>query len=363
MMLLLSLLVDQITFLSNPHEWILILACILAIALAFVVFVGGYLKYCKKYTYQELVDGVINWPVLCILLFLLIVELVLYYAFHVNGFVTVLIIPTIVGVMTSFLSPVVQLRKNNEKIKKIANEVANDVVKMFKTDYANPIKLYPESSVPETELQTDLENSMRITENYHYSGIEMTVASKCIVSILKDIQNIIEMVFFIPMPENTRLDKEDLICMKNSVDDIKKAVLNATYNCKVSGTFILLKYIPPFHIHLTDNNCWFALVEKNEGGKKYPTTYLYQKPETRNTTSMYITLDNMVKTLKDNTINEWRDEEKELREKGEEKRILKYKYSFTIEANSAKSSKKKKRKNQMKEVDELIGRLVRNIKQ
>lgn len=351
---------NQKAVLSNSYEWMLILIGALMLILIVGMIVGFYLKYCKKHMYQELVDGVINWPILCILLFLLIMELVVYYKFNDDGFVTVLIIPTLVGVMTSFLSPVIQLRKNNEKIQKIANEVANDVVKMFETASANPTKLYPERTEPGTELQADLENSMRITEKYHYSGIEMTVASKCISLVFKQgIQRNTEMTFFIPMPENTRLDGKDLTCMKKSVEDIKKAVLTASYNCKVNGIFILLKYIPPFHIHLTDNNCWFALVEKNDRGKKYPTTYLYQKPMNQgDNTSMYNTLYNMVNTLKDNTINEWKDEEKKLAEKGEKNIFLSYEYEFTIDANTAK----KTRKNRMKAVDELINRIDKRLR-
>lgn len=301
----------------------------------------------KKRRFNRKTPGRATYWSLIITIFLILVVLALYLSFvskgEVGTLVTILVIPVLVGLITSFVTPLIQLVNDNH----IEEQMLSTV----------PIKVYPQRQTPGGTLRDDLIDDLEKTTRYKYSGIRMTVCAKCLEEVFDSQKTTINSVhFFIPKPENNQLSGKDLNEMKQSLRTIKEVFLNSKYTHKIELKFTLFGFVPPFHIHQTNNKCWFALVENNAAGIPYPTTYLYEKTliektsdDAKTSIEMYYTLDKMLKALEDSVSS-----------KGVENHLI------TVNANSSKEDREKAfqitRKNEKIDVINLItDRIDKNI--
>ena len=186
---------------------------------------------------------------------------------------------------------------SSEQIEILMRKLVNNI------SPAVPIKTYPESKTPEMPFSEDFIDDLKKTTVFRYSGVRMNIASKCIEEVFsyKSIK-ILYFHFYIPKPENKLLSNDDLDNMKASLICIKKALINSSYTHEIKLKFSLLNILPPFHLHQTDNKCWFAAVKLNSDGVPYPISFLYEKAESDkqsnyNSAPMYDTLDKMMKVL------------------------------------------------------------------
>lgn len=149
----------------------------------------------------------------------------------------------------------------------------------------------------ETSLKISIDNS---DGKYYYTGIGMSTMAHIIAEIHPKLK---EIFFIIPNPTKVRcLEKEDKKIMKDSISQIIR-VWKKDKTIKL--VFVLLNYIPPFHIHRTSEDCWFAFVDKNnvKNGNnnlnRYPVTYQYKRKinQNRDIREMYYTIDETINKL------------------------------------------------------------------
>lgn len=190
--------------------------------------------------------------------------------------INLIIIPILVGIITSLFAPLVQSFFS----------VSNIDIKFLSSV---PCEIYPPSEKePEgdSKFKTALVNSMRESNTYCYMGVDMTVASQCLDKVFKDKNNheIANMLFIVSDPNSkdgeldnikTRkyIDKGKLI---ESIKKINHVCSTAKY--RIKAVFYILPNRPPLHIHKTDDLCFWGVVDKT-GKFQCPTTYCYRKDD------------------------------------------------------------------------------------
>ncbi|MCH5311603.1 MAG: hypothetical protein J1E57_06570 [Prevotella sp.] len=222
-----------------------------------------------------------------------------------NDIVHTIIMPVLTGLITSIIFGVL----NIESDPKFAETVSQNVVG-FVNDTV-PCIVYPscQKENGDGELENKLTKSLNTSKKFIYSGLTMGIASKCIekyiqycnVNIPENRLN--EMFFIIPAPNNLYYkDKKKMKIMKSSIKRILNSCSKATHEVIIK--FYILPYRPPLHIHMTDEFCFWGLVDKRKDGFPCPTTYCYKKSE--NKESMYKTIDGLIEQTK------WQVEEQKM---------------------------------------------------
>lgn len=140
-----------------------------------------------------------------------------------------------------------------------------------------PYKIFPPGHLENDPIVNCLKDSLEKSDGkYYYTGIEMSTMAKAIRDLTN---NLYEAYFFIPNPQKVKGLTADQ--KKNMAESIK--VLINTWECikQIKMEFILLNYIPSFHIHKTGTDCWFAFLDKGpqngQQRQKFPATYQYKK--------------------------------------------------------------------------------------
>ena len=132
---------------------------------------------------------------------------------------------------------------------------------------------------------------------YYYTGIEMSTMAKAIGEMTDKLK---EAVFLIPNPTCEGLTDDDRKIMYISVGKLLEAWESAKH---IKVEFVFLNYIPPFHIHKTSSDCWFAFLDKIAGNdqerQKYPATYQYKKNKDKSDDNyeMYHTISDTIDKL------------------------------------------------------------------
>lgn len=169
-----------------------------------------------------------------------------------------------------------------------------------------PCNIYPPSeSEPEgdPEFKTDLVKSMRKSNNYCYMGVDMTIASHCIIKLYenKPYPVINNMLFIISdlnckigetsdIKERKNRDRDKLI---SSIKTTNKICSYTGY--KINAVFYILPNRPPLHIHKTDGLCFWGVVDKT-GQWECPTTYCYKQNDDK--LSMFTTINDLITQTK-----------------------------------------------------------------
>jgi hypothetical protein len=146
----------------------------------------------------------------------------------------------------------------------------------------------------------DLKESIKYSDGkYYYTGIEMSTMAKAISELTDKLK---EAYFLIPNPSLNRLTDDDKNNMAKSIESLIK-VWESTKRIKLE--FIFLNYIPPFHIHKTSKDCWFAFLDigtkVSQQRQKYPATYQYRKDKDKSNDNyeMYHTIAETIDKLYD----------------------------------------------------------------
>lgn len=192
-----------------------------------------------------------------------------------------------------------------DSIEDIATQTANQLHPVV------PAKLYPKCYEAGEELKMDLREKLKSTSLFFYTGISMSVTKQCIDYICDNKsweRDVVKMKIIIPFPNIKTLDSEEIERIKNNA----KAIVAKCKKCKqvrFTLEFIFLRVEPSFHIHLTEEHCWFAFADrgqndsKNNGEEKercdYPATYLYKNYNKHDDTEMYDTIKHIVEDLED----------------------------------------------------------------
>lgn len=261
--------------------WVFIIAVLIFLVLVILYYIGEYLKQNneREIKLQKWSLGIFGGLTLIVLLL---------HAFinkqeAPKELINLIVIPIIVGIISSLFSPLVQILFEHGYVK---DSVMPGV----------PLKIYKAAKKPGKYLQTDLEKQLKETKSYKYSGIDMKIATESLYNVLTqgNAVELNEIHFIIPTREALEkakiCSKTDDIC--NSLDMIRNA-FRPKSGLSIKIDFILLDYVPSHHMHLTDKKCWFASVDKNYK-ISYPTTYLYGNISNKN--AMYKTLCGMIDT-------------------------------------------------------------------
>ena len=271
---------------------------LLVILVCAILFVFIFVIYSLAKIEKKILWGWRTWST--IIYSLLIIAILIIYCLNINNkdsvyeeFINIVIIPVIVGLVTSLLAPWCKTFFDR-------NYIEDDIFP------AVPQKIYKATNKPGRELQNDLEEQLKQATIYNYSGIDMQIAARSINIVFKNKNKLNEINFIIPSQDALKRVKiynrtHNNICksLQTIENSIKKYYpqKNKDNSDRQSLTinFILLNYVPSYHMHNTNEKCWFALVDKNEEGIPYPTTYQYiYNPQNEN--SMYSTLNAMIKT-------------------------------------------------------------------
>lgn len=196
-----------------------------------------------------------------------------------------------------------------------------------------PEKIFKPGKSKDDPIRKALIASLRGTsDHYYYMGISMSTMAKAIAYL--ELNDIAKASFIIPHPKYVENERNK---MKESIGRIIKGCMLKNIDIE----FIILNYIPPFHIHLTTRKCWFAFVDQRWSGdtgstiERYPATYQYKKDDEKNNNSveMYHTIANTINTLYE-------------REKKEES----YAFEFKAKILKIKQTKKENRVTTEKEI-------------
>lgn len=185
------------------------------------------------------------------------------------------------------------LQNFNASIMQISENVAS------KINPCVPCRIYPPGLQVEDPIVKSLKESMLNSDGiYFYTGIGMSTMSK-LIEDLKSADKLTEAYFLIPDPKIVDSDekKEMLTSVKTLIEAWKTAK-------QIKLEFVIMSYIPPFHIHKTNKDCWFAFLDKgrkNEEIKrqKYPATYQYKKNKDKSDDNyeMYHTIADTIEKL------------------------------------------------------------------
>lgn len=139
-----------------------------------------------------------------------------------------------------------------------------------------PCKIFPPGLQQNDPIADYIKKSIENSDGkYYYTGIGMSTMASVIDEITDKLK---EAYFLIPDPRCEGLTDDDRSIMANSIGKIIEAWESAR---QIKVEFVILKYIPPFHIHKTSTDCWFAFLDKraqnNQKRQKYPATYQYKK--------------------------------------------------------------------------------------
>lgn len=161
-----------------------------------------------------------------------------------------------------------------------------------------PCKIFPPGLQQNDPIADYIRKSIENSDGkYYYTGIGMSTMASVIGEITDKLK---EAYFLIPHPKCEGLTDDDRSIMVNSIEEIIEAWESAK---QIKVEFVLLNYIPPFHIHKTSTDCWFAFLDKrahdNQERQKYPATYQYQKNKDKSDDSyeMYHTIADTIDKL------------------------------------------------------------------
>lgn len=160
-----------------------------------------------------------------------------------------------------------------------------------------PCNIYPPGLQTDDPIVDSLKKSLVDSDGiYYYTGIGMSTMSKSIKDL---INNLKEAYFLIPNPNQVDDDekKEMVASIKNIIEIWESAQ-------QIKLEFVFMDYIPPFHIHKTSKDCWFAFLDKGwkndkQQRQKYPATYQYKKNKDQSDDNyeMYHTIANTIEKL------------------------------------------------------------------
>jgi hypothetical protein len=212
------------------------------------------------------------------------------------------------------IQAVPDLVKHNmqSSIKKISDNVINYYHPCVPCNIYPPSKEEPKEN-DYSEFKTDLVKSMRESNCYSYSGVDMTIASHCIKYLFtKQPFPVIEKMVFIISDLNcknnnrkrfnskTGLYKEMYNSINKRKKEDKEKLINSirTINTicsytgyKINAVFYILPNRPPLHIHKTDGLCFWGVVDKT-GQWECPTTYCYKQNDDK--LSMFKTIEDLI---------------------------------------------------------------------
>lgn len=160
-----------------------------------------------------------------------------------------------------------------------------------------PCNIYPPGFQTDDPIVNSLKKSIINSDgSYYYTGIGMSTMSKSIMDIT---DNLKDAYFLIPNPNI--VDDDEKKEMYTSVTKMIEVWESAK---QIKLEFILMDYIPPFHIHKTSKDCWFAFLDKGwknnkQQRQKYPATYQYKKNKDKSDDNyeLYHTIANTVDKL------------------------------------------------------------------
>ena len=200
------------------------------------------------------------------------------------------------------------------QLKKVIESIPNKVEdirrkELSEKDPTCPIYVYPPTEIAGNDLSNHIKKAMEISDTYKYTGITMGSMAKIIDSL-----NGKSITFVIPNPQYVEVGKKYKKHMKSSVNRIANMTNLRDRHIKV--VFIFTKFIPSFHIHLTESMCWFAFVDKGKGYLENeikcpnPVTYAYKKngENKDDNIEMYYTLKKSCEDMEERHKNEYRYE-------------------------------------------------------
>lgn len=183
-----------------------------------------------------------------------------------------------------------------ENIKASITQITEYV--LSKINPSVPYKIFPPGRQENDPIVDYLKESLSDSDGkYYYMGIEMSTIAKAI-SELK--YNLKEAFFFIPNPNIHRITDDDKANMKESIEAMIK-VWESKKDIRLE--FIFMHDIPPFHIHKTSKDCWFAFLDIGTKDdllrQKYPATYQYRKNKDKSDDNyeMYHTISDTINKL------------------------------------------------------------------
>ena len=197
----------------------------------------------------------------------------------------------------------------NSQIQAIPDSVKSKIeisIKEISTKVANEINPNIPCYIYDQGYTDDLKNALIKSLNesdgkYYYTGIGMSTMAKIIESFIYtkgQKKKTIEAYFLIPNPSMVSIEERKGMLL--SINHLIKAWKSAKGD--IGLEFVLLNYIPSFHIHKTNNNCWFAFVDQESVRDKYPVTYQYKlyNTKTKDCHEMYHTIASTIETLYEN---------------------------------------------------------------
>ena len=155
--------------------------------------------------------------------------------------------------------------------------------------YGHASKLIPSIPVEishwdflEKSLIKSLLSDNEKTKRYVYVGTGMTTFAEIVV--FDDVKDGLEATFIIPDPKIVDQDERNVMRknVKGIIEEWKKIKNN---NKNMTLTFHFLNYLPQFHMHLTNKECWLAFVDKSKIKSSIcvknglPVTYKYNKSD------------------------------------------------------------------------------------
>lgn len=246
---------------------------------------------------------------------------------------------------------------------KFAQTISQEVAGII--DGTIPTKVYPASKKikGDGEMSDTLVDCMCNSKSFSYSGVRMAVASKCIENYLEKqkcdqkISCITEMNFIIPDPQSSSINKNKKLQkgMKKSLNTIIESCANANFTITVH--FFILPYSPPLHIHLTDNFCFWGLVDK-VNDCPCPTTYCYRKSEKSDINKPDVSMYTTIKGLVEQTVKRVTDGI------GEEIKIVfgEKKKTFNLRANDGTTYNYNYNYNNKEKFNEILNDIINKMR-
>lgn len=179
------------------------------------------------------------------------------------------------GVQSGMGNVKIQLQTFSQSINASIMQISENVASKIKP--CVPCKIYPPGLQVEDPIVNSLKESILNSDGvYYYTGIGMSTMSKLIEDLKLKIK-LSHACFLIPDPKIVDNNER-----KEMLDSVKTLVGAWKTAKQIKLEFVILDYIPPFHIHKTNKDCWFAFLDKgwkNEeiNRQKYPATYQYKK--------------------------------------------------------------------------------------
>lgn len=174
-------------------------------------------------------------------------------------------------------------------IREVAARVSNEF------NHSVPITIYPSNDHPENLFKEHLTTELSKCTKYYYEGIDLYTASSCIVRSIHQSEDCTFPIIHLIVTSARYLRIKEGIQLVRSIDIIRNYLNdnslvhngNISFEQEIEVVLHILPHKTGFHIHLTDNYLWLSPFR---GQKKYPTTYQYQRNESKD--SFYFNIRN-----------------------------------------------------------------------